>query len=157
MPHFLFKHVLWCLLRKLQLYGKTLKQFRNIINVSFAVITFLLFCFFPLYPTFYFYNRKIKLNFFIFHMFSYFKWNFKCFGFFSYNDTFFCNFLKQFFVSVNSFLFLFYVIYCSYDKAMLTWQFLHSYPQLFTSSKYFLSPSSSLPQVCLPIPLLWFV
>lgn len=154
MPHFLFKHVLWWLLRKWQLYGNTLKHFRNIINVPFAVVTFLLFCFLLLYPSLNFYNPKIKFNFFIFHMFSYFLWNFECFGFFFLIMILFCNFFKQLFVSVNSFLFLFYVLYCFSDAHMaispLTSSIIYEFQIL-------LFPSSFLPQVCLPILLFWWV
>lgn len=135
LPHFLFKHVLWWLLRKLQLSGNTLKHFRNIINVPFAVITFPLICFFSSLLPFYFYNCKIKFHFFIFNMFSYEIWN--VLRFFSYNNNFFCNFFKQFFGFINSYFSVFYI--ASLIKPG-TWQFLHLYPQLFTSSKYLLSP-----------------
>lgn len=112
MPHFLFKHVLWWLLRKLQLYGNTLKHFRNIINVPFAVTTFLLFCFFLLYPLL-FYNCKIKFHFFIFNMFSYFLWNFECFGVFFHIMTPFSV------TSLNNFLVLSILISLFYIASLI--------------------------------------
>lgn len=57
----------------------------------FQLLLFLFSVFSTLSP-FYFYNCKTKFHFFIFNMFSYFLWNFEHFGFFSYNNTFFCNF-----------------------------------------------------------------
>lgn len=118
----------------------------------FQLLLFLFSVFSTLSP-FYFYNCKTKFHFFIFNMFSYFLWNFEHFGFFSYNNTFFCNFLKQFFGFINSYFSVFYISSLINQAYMAISPLISS---IIYNFKILIFSSSFLPQACLPI-LLWFV
>lgn len=119
------------------LNSNTLKHSR-IIHVPFIAITFLLFCFSPLYLSYFpfsFYHLKIKFPFssFICSAATLYEILNVLVGVLVFLRYFFCNFFRQCFVSVI-------LAYFSLCFIVLLWSsythmaFLHSYPQVFTSS-----------------------